>query len=72
MPPLVGGGDGLMWECSSLPPLVGGGDGLMCESVCKADLLSGHFDRKQSMESDDLPLTCHPSPSFEIFSFRSS
>ena len=33
---------------SSLPPLVGGGGGLVCESVGKADLLSGHFDGKQS------------------------
>ena len=30
-------------------------------SVGKADLLSDHFDGKQSMESVDLPLTCHPS-----------
>ena len=44
---------------SSLPPLVGG---LVCESVGKADL-SDHFDGKQSNESVDLPLTCHPSQS---------
>ena len=31
----------------------------MCESVGKADLLSDHFDGKQSRESVDLPLTCH-------------
>ena len=43
---------------SSLPPLVGEGGGLMCESVGKADLLSDHFDVKQSRESADLPLTC--------------
>ena len=54
---------------SSLPPLVGGGGGLVCESVGKADLLSDHFDGKQSSESADLPLTCHPSTSF---AFRSS
>ena len=29
----------------------------MCESVGKADLLSDHFDGKQSGESVDLPLT---------------
>ena len=46
---------------SSLPPLVGGGGGLVCESVGKADLLSDHFDGKQSSESVDPPLTCHPS-----------
>ena len=43
---------------SSLPPLVGGGGGLVCESVGKANLLSDHFDVKQSKESVDLPLTC--------------
>ena len=56
----------------SLPPLVVGGGGLVCESVGKADLLSDHFDSKQSRESVDLPLTCHPSPSLTSFSFRSS
>ena len=48
---------------SSLPPLIREGGGLVCESVGKADLLSDHFDSKQSMEAVDLPLTCHPSPS---------
>ena len=41
---------------SSLPSLVS-------ESVGKADLLSDHFDSKQSREAVDLPPTCHPSPS---------
>ena len=57
---------------SSLPPLVRGGGGLVCESVGKADLLSDHFDGKQSRESVDLPLTCHLSPSLTSFAFRSS
>ena len=57
---------------STLPPLGGGGGGLVCESVGKADLLSDHFDGKQSNESVDLPLTCHPSPSLTSFAFRSS
>ena len=57
---------------SSLPPLVGGGGGLVCESVGKADLLSDHFDDKQSRESVDLPLTYHSSPSLTSFAFRSS
>ena len=57
---------------SSLPLLVGGGGGLVCESVGKADLLSDHFDGKQSKESVDLPLTCHPSPCLTSFAFRSS
>ena len=57
---------------SSLPPLVSGGGGLVCESVGKADLLSDHFDRKQSRESVDLPLTCHLSLSLTSFVFRPS
>ena len=48
---------------SSLPPLVNEGGRLVCESVGKADLLSDHFDSKQSREAVDLPLTCHPSVS---------
>ena len=45
---------------------------MVCESVGKADLLSDHFDRKQSRESVDLLVTCHPSPSLITFAFRSS
>ena len=48
---------------SSLPPLVSESGGLVSESVGKADVLSDHFDSKQSNESVDLPLTCHLSPS---------
>ena len=44
----------------------------MCESVGKADLLSDHIDGKQSRESVDLLVTCHPSPSLITFAFRSS
>ena len=55
---------------SSLPKLVSEGGGLVCESVGKADLLSDHFDSKQSREAVDLPLTCHPSPSLTTFVFR--
>ena len=44
----------------------------MCESVGKADLLSDHFDSKQSRESVDLLVTCHPSPILITFAFRSS
>ena len=43
----------------------------MCESVGKADLLSNHFDSKQSREAVDLPLTRHPSPSLTTIAFRS-
>ena len=56
---------------SSLPPLVNEGGGLVCESVGQADLLSDHFDSKQSREAVDLPLTRHPSPSLTTFAFRS-
>ena len=55
---------------SSLPLLVSDDRELMCESVGKTDLLSDHFDSKQSREAVDLPLTCHPSPSLTTFAFR--
>ena len=44
----------------------------MCESVGKADLLSDHFDSKQSRWAVGLTLTCHPSLSLTTFAFRSS
>ena len=55
-----------------MPPLISEGGGLLCESIGKADLLSDHFDSKQSREDVDLPVTCHPSPSLTTFAFRSS
>ena len=48
-----------------MPPLVSEGGG-------KTDLLSNHFDSKQSSEAVDLPLTCHQSPRLTTFAFRSS
>ena len=57
---------------SSLPPIVSEGGGLVCQSVGKADLLSDHFDSKQSREAVDLPLTCHRSPSLATLAFRLS
>ena len=57
---------------SSVPPLVGPGGELVCEPVGMADLLSDHFDSKQSKESVDLLATCYPSPSLITFAFRSS
>ena len=56
---------------SSLPPLIWAGGGLVCELVGKADMLSAHFDGKQSRYPVDLPSTCHPSPSLTTFAFRS-
>ena len=53
-----------------MPQIVSEGGGLVCESV-QADLLSDHFDSKQSREAIDLQLTCHPSPSLTTFPFRS-
>ena len=57
---------------SSLPLVISEGGRLVCESAGKADLLSDHFDSKQSRDSVDLPLTCHPSPSLTTFVFRLS
>ena len=39
--------------------------------LAKADLVTDHFDGKQSRESVDLPLTCHPSPRLITIAFRS-
>ena len=50
-----------------MPPLVSEGGGLVCKSVGKVDLLSDHFDSKQSKEAVDLPVTCHPSVSLTTF-----
>ena len=56
---------------SSLPPLIGASGGLVCGSVGKVDMLSAHFDGKQSRDPVDLPSTCHLSPSLNTFAFRS-
>ena len=48
------------------------GGGLVCESVGTADLLSDHFESKQSREAVDLPLICYTSPSHTTSAFRSS
>ena len=48
---------------SPLIPLIGVSGGLVCESEGKEDLLSDHFDSKQSRYSVDLLLSCHLSPS---------
>ena len=56
---------------SSLPSFVKESGGLVSESVDKADLLSDHFDSKQSREAVDLPLTCHPSLNLTTFAFTS-
>ena len=53
-----------------MPRFVGRDGGLVYESVGKADLLSNHFDSKQSGMSVDLPLTWHPSSRLTTFAFR--
>ena len=55
-----------------MPPIISEGGGLVCASVGKADLLSDHFDSKQTREAVDLLFTCHPSPSLTTLAFRSS
>ena len=55
-----------------MPLLIREGGRLVCDSVIKADLLSDHFDSKQSREAIDLPLTYHPPPSLTTFVFRLS
>ena len=55
----------------SLPPLVNEGGGLVCESVRKADLLSYHFDSKQSREAADVPRT-DPLGVFPLFLKRTA
>ena len=42
---------------STLPPLIGRGGCLVSESVGKAEMLSVHFDGKQSRDPVDLPST---------------
>ena len=43
---------------SSLPPLISEGGGLVCELIGKADLLSDHFDSKQSREAANWGVNC--------------
>ena len=62
----------VLCSSSSFLPFVSEGSGLVCKSIGKAYLLSDHFDSKQYREADDLPLSCHPSPSLTTFVFRSS
>ena len=54
MPTCSGMGDRDLQEIVKLAMLVGPGGVLVCESVVQADLLSDHFDSKQSRESVDL------------------
>ena len=49
-----------------------GGGGLVFESVGKADLMSDHFDTKQSRKSVYQQLICHRSPRLTTLAFRLS
>ena len=44
---------------------------MVCESVGKADMLSAHFDGKQSRDPVGLPSTCHPFHSLTTIANRS-
>ena len=72
---LISGGpllSAVFGSSSALPPLVSEGGGLVCESIGKADLLSDHFNSKQSREAVYLLPSYHPSPSLTTFAFGSS
>ena len=56
---------------SSIPPLRAVGDALVLDPALKAELLTEHFDGKQSRDSVALPLSCHPEPKFCSFVFKS-
>ena len=70
--PLISGGPLVHSLSSALNPPVSVVGEQVCESVGNAYLLLGNFDSKQSRESVDLPLFCHPSPSLTNFAFMSS
>ena len=71
--PIISGGPLLSLRCSAqvhrIRLLVRVVD--WCVSVGEADLLSDHFESKQSMEGVDLPLSWDPSPNLTTFAFRS-
>ena len=54
---------------SSIPPLWDVGGALVSDPL-KVELLSEHFDSKQSRDSVALPLSCHPESKFCTFAFR--
>ena len=57
---------------SALPPLVAPGGRLVSAPVEKAELLSSHFDSKQSRESVEVPTSCFPEARCCSVAFRSS
>ena len=60
-----------LWRGFIHSPLQAVGDALVLDPALKAELLSEHFDGKQSRDSVALPLSCHPEPKFCSFAFKS-
>ena len=56
----------------ALPPLVNSLGGVVSGSAEKAELLSAHFDSKQSRDPILMPVSCHPEPQLTSLAFRSS
>ena len=61
----------IFYKDSSIPPLQGDGGAMVSDPAAKAELLSVHFDSKQSRDVVNLPATCHPQPKLCGFAFRS-
>ena len=73
---LISGCSPWSWLClarvrTCLFPILLGGGGLVWEGAVKAEMLSAHFDGKQSMDPIDLPFTWNPSTSLTTYPFRS-
>ena len=62
----------LFGSSSTLPSLLGARGSLISSPGDKAELLSRHFDSKQSRDVFDVPDTCYPEPLCCSFAFRSS
>ena len=56
----------------SIPPLIRSDGSVTYQPLDKANILAENFSSKQSREEIQLPLTCHPQPSFNKIAFRSS
>ena len=56
----------------SIPPLVKPDGSVTYKPLDKACILADSFNSKQNREDIQLPLSCHPLPSFNSFAFRSS
>ena len=61
----------LFGSAPTIPPLLSDRGALLGEPIAKANLLSDHFDRKQSRDIVELPATCFPEPRLRSIAFRS-